>query len=144
MKNVKQFILCSFLLSGCTAWPNYGSGGMDEEYGYQRLSILEQPTLVVDPLQRRLAQEIDDLKKEIERAWASDAGKYNPAAMALIETQWGRVAREYAGQMYADAEVDIKRLKVMLQTLKNELQRREQKALEIPVTASLETSHESS
>jgi len=121
LRSLGVLFLCANLVTGCV-WPDYGTGGTDEAYDYSRLSRVTAKSATTETDEYKIAQDIDNFRLEIDLAWKSVAGKYRPAKLTLIETQWGRVAREFAGDMIADAKKDIHKLKEMLLTLKTDLQ----------------------
>ncbi len=121
---MKRFALVIGLigLCGCTTWPSYGTGGMDEVYHYDRDNLLSHTHFSeVGPI-KVVAKELDHMRAMIDRSWKSAAGKYRPATLTLIDIQWGRVAREFAAHMHVDAFESLKVLKKMFLDMENDLE----------------------
>ena len=108
-------------LTSCT-WPDYGYGGTDEVYHYHRYDEEKYETDHEKTWQQNMALDLDHFRKEIDQAWKSAAAKYQPADLTLIDIQWGRVAREFTGGMFADAEDDLVKLKKMMRDMQKKLE----------------------
>lgn len=119
----KSFVclISLMVVSGCGTWPGYGTGGMDEVYSYERSENLELSLYSEDQRLVRIANELDAIHQKITLGWKSDAGKYRPYNLTLIEIQWGRVAREFAGHFHQDAEASLNQLRIMVLKLEAEL-----------------------
>lgn len=127
MKNIiqKQKSICALLvglivLSGCN-WPRYGSGGMDETFSYSRYSSVTNTQTIAVTRIKKIAVELDFFRDEIDHAWQGSAGKHRPAKLTLIDMQWNRATREFAGGLYADAEINLQLLHQMWREMRQEL-----------------------
>ena len=120
---IKSFVCLISLMavSGCGSWPGYGNGGMDEVYTYERSENLQLSHYAEDQSKVRIANELDAIRHKIVLGWKSDGGKYRPYNLTLIEIQWGRAAREFAGHLHQDAEASLKKLRNMVHQLDADL-----------------------
>lgn len=109
-------------LSGCGTWPDYGNGGMDEVYKYERSENLDPSHSAEDRSKYLISKNLDAAREKIDLGWRSDAGKYRPYDLTLIDIQWGRTAREFAGHLHQDAEASLEKLKNMLRKLDADLE----------------------
>lgn len=125
---MKRALILSLIIgvSGCT-WPHFEGGGMDEVYVYARSDrahtfateeflSAEQQTLQIEK-RALLAEKLDELKARIA-VIGMEIRPTLPARVSMLEVQWGRAARTYAGNMLDDAMQDIAVLESMIHDLR--------------------------
>lgn len=125
---MKRALLFTLLIgvSGCT-WPHYEGGGMDEVYVYARADktytyvaddfMTEEQLALENEKRRLLAEKLDELKAQIS-VIGIQMRPTLPGRVSLIEIQWGRAARTYAGNMLDDTMQDIAVLEEMIRDIK--------------------------
>ena len=119
-KATVTLLAAAVALTAC-GWPDYGEGGMDEVYRYERVETTIPAFSERQKRAHQLAKVLDRLRGQIDTAWAGQEGLHRPAGMTMIEKQWNRAAREWAGDMLDDAEVDLAILNSEFRALREEL-----------------------
>ena len=125
---MKRALLLSLIIgvSGCT-WPHFEGGGMDEVYVYARSDrahtfvgkefLGEDQQILKIEKRVLLAEKLDELKAHIA-VIGMEIRPILPARVSMLEVQWGRAARTYAGNMLDDAMQDIAVLESMIRDLR--------------------------
>lgn len=119
-KLMYTLFICLIILSGCS-WPQYGAGGTDEIFSYSRYSSVNTIQTLSNARIKKIATDLDLFRGEIDYAWLGTAGKHKPAKLTLIDMQWNRAAREFAGGLYVDAETNLQLLKQIWREMRQEL-----------------------
>jgi len=120
-------LIAMMALSACT-WPGYGEGGMDDVFTYERTKTVDPELSERHERSHQLAKALDRLRNQIDAAWQGQEGRHRPAGMTMVENQWNRAAREWAGDMLDDAEFNLSILATRFRALRDELRQSLMKA----------------
>ena len=100
--SVTGIISCAFVLSGCCyTWPQQGRGGM-AEHAYNSAYILYGEMDIIE-----LGRKIYRAKDHLDDLHSVGAGDHYPAYYDSIKNLLNRTMREYHGELYKDAELDL-------------------------------------